>query len=269
MLGWSTLVSWGFWLLIGVAAYFLLPPLLILATQKMAASPELFEYDAQATPPPPAIASYFERNAAGLQACGFRRLSSLALPNAVPNVRAVLELFVNDETLDVAMVTAIFGMAADGPPLQTRYVEFMSEFQAHELRMIQTNNNLEVNAFAELPDMPTFRFPHVSDVPKLYRLHQALVERHAPRAAKKLTVLDDFRGDVIQYLQTKVLRECYQRQVATGYLRYDPDRDCFVPTFFGAYKMTWKVMWPGKPLIQMRFRHEGRRLEEDLLGFGE
>jgi hypothetical protein len=205
------LISLGTWLLVGVGVYVLLPPLLILFMQKMPASPQLFEYDAATTPPPAAIARYFETNRAGLEASGFRLLSSVALPNPVPNVRAVLELFVNDQTPDAAMVTAIFGVAPNAPPMQTRYVEFMAEFQAHELLMIQTNNNLEINAFAELPDAPTFRFPHVTDIERLYRLHRALVERDAPGAAKKVAVIDEFGGDVLDYLRTNVLRKCYER----------------------------------------------------------
>jgi hypothetical protein len=31
--------------------------------------------------------------------------------------------------------------------------------------------------------------------------------------------------------------------------------------------MTWKLMWPCKPVLQARYRKEGRRLEEELLGF--
>jgi hypothetical protein len=266
MLDWMDLAPLGFWLLVGGGAYFVVPPLLILFTQKMAASPQIVEYDATTSTPPPLIADYFARCAVGLQASGFRRLSSVALPDPVPNVRAILELYVHEANRDAAMVSAVFGIAPNTPTLQTRYVEFISEFHAHELQMIQTNNNLEVGAFPELPDAPTFRFPQVADAERLYRLHRELVERHARAATKSVPVLDEFHGNVTEYLRTKVLRESYERQVATGYLRYNRDRDCYVPTVVGAFKMTWKLMWPAKPIIQNRYRHNGRRLEEELLG---
>jgi len=263
---WLDLIPLGFWLLVGVAGYFVLLPLPILFTQKMAASPQIVEYDAATSTPPRAIADYFARCAAGLRACGFRRLSSVALPDPVPNVRAILELYVHEANRDTAMVTAVFGIVPGTPTLQTRYVEFISDFPEHELRMIQTNNNLEVGAFPDMPDAPTFRFPHVVDVERLYRLHRELVDHHARTAAKSLPVLDRFHGDVTDYMRTKVIRESYERQVETGYLRYDRDRDCFRPTVSGAYKMTWKLMWPAKPLIQHGYRKDGRRLEAELLG---
>ena len=259
-----TFAWWGMWIVVGIACYWLLPPLLILATQRMEASPQIVEYDREQTPPPRPVARYFQEKHEGLEACGFRRLSSILLPNPLPNVRAVLELYVHDRNSDAALVTAIFGVSNVAPPMQARYVEFIAQFRGHDVTMIQTNDNREVSAFPDSPGEPTFRFPHVKDVQKLYALHQALVERHGGGARKYLAVLDEFRGDVAEYLQVRVLREAYERQVQNGFLRYDEARDCFVPTFTGAYRMTWKLLFPVKQLIQARYRNEGRRLEQQL-----
>ncbi len=261
---WPEYAWWGFWIFVGIACYWLLPPLLILATQKMEASPELVEYDPEETPPPRSVARYFKEEREGLEGCGFRWLSSVLLPNPVPNVRAVLELYAHDRNSDAAMVTAIFGVSDTAPPMQARYVEFIAQFRGHDVTMIQTNDNRDVSAFPDSPDEPTFRFPHVKDVQKLYALHQALVDRHGGGARKYLAVLDEFRGNVAEYLRVRVLREGYERQVRGGMLRYDERRDCFVPTVAGAYRMTWKLLWPVKPLIQSRYWNWGKRLEKEL-----
>lgn len=249
----------------GLALYFLGPPLLVLMTQRMEGSPEIIEYDPEETPPPRETARFFDDCDVGLSACGFRLVSAVVLPDAAPNVLTVIELYAHDRNQDNAMVVAMFGETADGPPLQARYVEFVTELRGSELEMIVTNNNLEVGAFPDRDESPTFRLPQVQDLRRLYDAHQQLVERHARGAQKQLSVFDRFGGDVAEFLAVRVLGESYEYQTTTGYLRYDRERDCYVPTFLGAYKMTWRILPPMKQFTQSRYRREGQRLERELL----
>ncbi|HUG17516.1 MAG TPA: hypothetical protein VMM56_00965 [Planctomycetaceae bacterium] len=246
------------------AAYFLGVPLLILATFKMDATPEVVEFDPDRKRPPKDVVGFFQRMHEQLEAIGFERLASVIVPSPAPNVRAVLALYVNRHKQDAALVTAMWGLADGAPPLHTRYVEFMSEFRDGPLEQLLTNNNDEINAFAENPSMPTFRMPHISKMDRLYRYHQALLRREAPESPKKLTVLDDYNGDVCGYLSVGVLREGFKRQIPTGYLKYDQTQKVFKATVWGAYRMTWKNLPPIKNFIQARYRSSGIRLENEL-----
>lgn len=261
---WNEVLHSGIWVVVAVCGYWLVPPLLILVTYKMHGSPEVVEFDPDVTPPPTSVARYFAENRTTLEDCGFRRLASVVLPDPTPNVKAVLELFVNDQNQDAAMVSAFFvtGVGAASPP--KRYVEFATEFPGGEFEELQTSNNIIVGAYPDLTKSPTFRFPHVTDVEQLYRLHQALLEREAGGSRKVLLVLDEFGGDVSEYLRVKVFRGCCERHVGTGYLRYNEPRDCFVATVFGAYLMSWKQMWPTKWIIQAGYARDGKRLERKL-----
>ncbi len=252
------------WAVLGLAgAYFLGVPLLILVNQRMPANPEIVEFDDSATLPE-VVSDYFYECEHELTEAGFERVASLALPDPVPNVRAILQIYVNDPKSTACMVTAMFGIAEVGPPLQSRYVEFVTRFNGGDLEMVQTNNSTDISAFADVPESPAFRFPHVTEVARLADYHEQLVDRTATGTPRSLAVLDEFGGDVVKYLRVKAFKEAYERQVETGYLRYDSGQDCYRPTFGGAYKMTWKNLWPIKPLLLSRIRAAGKRLESEL-----
>jgi hypothetical protein len=257
-----------FWIVstvLGIAgAYLFLTPLLILATFKMDGTPDVVEFDPEQKRPPRDVVGFFQRMHDELEAIGFERLAAVIVPSPAPNVRAVLALYVNRETRDAALVSAMWGLAEGAPPLHTRYVEFMSEFRDGPLEQLLTNNNDEINAFPESPTIPTYRLPHIRKMDRLYRFHQTLVRRDAPETPKKLTVLEEFDGDVCRYLSVGVLREGFQRQIETGYLKYDQAADVFKPTVWGAYRMTWKNLPPFKNLIQAGYRRSGNQVEEEL-----
>ena len=254
-------LAWAVLSLAGV--YFFGVPLLILTSQRMPANPEIVEFD-DSTALPEIVSDYFYECEHDLDESGFQRVASLALPDPVPNVRAILQIYINESQSTACMVTAMFGIAEVGPPLQTRYVEFVTRFGGGDLQMVQTNNSTEINAFADVPESPAFRLPHVTDVSRLADYHEQLVDRTAPGTPRSLAVLDEFGGDVVEYLRVKAFKEAYERQVETGYLRYDSGQDCYRPTLGGAYKMTWKNLWPIKPLILARTRSSGKRLESEL-----
>jgi hypothetical protein len=176
----------------------------------------------------------------------------------------VLELYVHDEDREAALVSAIYGITAQERPLEMRYVEFMAQFAGGDVRVVQTNNTSEVGSFPPLPQDLTFRFPHVADLDRLYRLHRALVRRHAGRQRRGLRVVEDFGGDATAYFREVVFRKAFQDQESTGYLRYNAVQDCWQPTLKGAYLMTWRELWPIKPMIRARVRRRGLRLEREL-----
>lgn len=245
--------------------YYFLLPLLILFKQRFSADVEIGVFDPQKTPPPPSLARYFAETDAELVECGFRRLASLALPAPVPHVIAVLQMYVHDGTRDAALVSVIFGVP-EGPAkaLELRYVEILSRFRDSDLEILHTNNANQVGSFPEVPEALTFRLPQVTDLRRLFSYHQALLQRHAPRATKCLRVIEEFDGDAVRYLREAAFRESYERHVRTGYLHYFAAQDCWRATVIGAYLMTWKELWPFKSALRTRVRRDGRRLEESL-----
>ncbi len=261
----SSIIS-GALIFAGLAgAYFLLVPLLILANQRFRADVHIVPFDPAETPPPPALAEFFRETDFALVGLGFRCLGSFVLPDAMPNVQGVLQLYANDKTRDAALVTALYATVVNSrqPPMQLRYTEFVSRFTSADLRIIHTNNTDNPGSLPPLATDLTFRFPHIEYLVTLYRLHEALVQRHAGARQKTLRVMDEYRGDAVAYLRDVAFREAYQDQVPTGYLRRSAG-ESWRPTIKGAYLMTWKELWPIKQIIRAEVRRKAKLLERDL-----
>jgi hypothetical protein len=251
-----------------IAAYFFVTPLLIMQTLKLEARPKIVPFDSEQKKPPRDIVLFYESVDRQLNAAGFEQLTGVLLPAPVPNVRVILWLYVHRANRDAAMVTAMWAMAAGAPPMKTRYVEILSEYEDGPWEQILTNTNTEVNAFREPSTHLISRMPHVKKADQLYQYHQMIVRREGLESGKVLSVLDRYDGDVTRYLQEKVLCEEYDRQVEYGVLRLSPSGKYYKPTFLGAYPMTWKQLFPVKQIILSRFERQGRKLEEELRAQG-
>jgi hypothetical protein len=261
-LSWPNLVFAAVSLL---AAFYLLVPWLIYFSQRMNGNPRVVLFDLEQTPPPERIAAYFEDAGESLLGLGFEPYSCVALPDPMPNVRALCQVWVHAERRDAALVSAIFGIASNGPGMETCYTELLSRFTDDDLAAVQTNNATMVSAFPVLPNERTFRFPQVRSIGELDRLHRRLLEREAPASRKTVTLLDQFHGDLVAYFRW-ALTESYRKQESTGYLRRREEADHWRPTVKGAYLMTWSQLWPMSAIARARIRGHGRRLQQELLG---
>ena len=251
-----------------VAGFYLLIPWLIYLTQRMNGDPRIVIFDAEENRLPPQVAEYFDDAGESLLGLGFEPFPCVALPDPMPNVRAICQVWVHPERRDATLVSAIFGVAQNAGKMQTYYTEILSRFADEDLSTIQTNNAQIVSAFADLPDEPTFRFPQVKSVGELDRLHMRLVDRHSPGRRKVVTLLDKFDGDLEKYFRWALVNS-YRKQEATGYLAYNEHGNYWRPTIKGAYLMTWSQLWPMSAMALSRIRRRGLQLQRELLGFDD
>ncbi len=252
-----------------VAAWYLLMPWLIYFTQKMNGDPRIVLFDLEKSRPPQRTAHYLDEAGEVLMGLGYEPQPCVGLPDPMPHVKAILQLWIHPEDRDAALVSAIYGTNPQaGASLQIHYVEFLTKFVSSDIALIQTNNTATIGAFPELPNELTFKFPQVQDVGRLQRLHRRLVELHAPRARKTLPLVDEFHSDLPKYIR-HVLAESYRKQEATGYLQPVADSDAWRPTVRGAYLMTWSQMWPMTAFLKLQTRASARRLLAELEPAGE
>lgn len=148
------------------------------------------------------------------------------------------------------------------------YTEFLSRFDADEVALIHTNNTTMIGSFPDLPNELAFRFPQVKDIQRLDRLHQKLVDRHAPSARKIVSLYDRHEGRVVSYIRS-VLLDGYRKQEGTGYLVYREYGNYWRPTVKGAYLMTWALLWPMKAILLGRMYRRARQLLRELETTGE
>lgn len=251
-----------------VASFYLLIPWLIYSSQRMTGDPEIVLFDPKERPPPKRTARYLEETGETLLGLGFEPQPCVALPDPMPNVKAVTQLWIHPERQDAALVSAIFGVSPQVPTSQqVYYTEFLSRFDSEEVRVIQTNNVGTVSAFPDLPNELSFRFPMVKSVGQLERLHRKLVERRQPQARRIVSLTDKFKGNLEAYIRW-VLIDSYRKQEGTGYLVRDDGCNFWRPTVKGAYLMTWSQLWPMSMILKARMKARGwqqlRELNESL-----
>ncbi len=231
----------GLILLVLVTCAYLLLPLVIKATQKFRAEPSLDIFDPEINPIPQAAVEFFESTAREMEQVGFSIVEDVLVPNQVPNAISVFALFENSMEQDQAIAAVIWGFTEQGNIktilLRNDHVEFVTEFD--DGSEIDTNNT-EDCAFAPVSHKTVLRFPNVKRPSRLYRVHQRAVEEFATGKKKRRLPATE---QLIEELKRGVTKELHD-QIATGFLYLDSTQQYYLPTFKGAYLMSWKQMWP-------------------------
>lgn len=230
-----------FVVIIGIAVTYIGGPILIYFTQKMKARPRFETLEPSQMPGP--VADYVYSTANALRDAGFTPESYLCLPDAVPNVKAYLILLANHAAGDKAMVTALMSEMPDMPAtLGTVYVEFSTRYASG--RLVDTMNSRQLSSFPALPHEVKNQFPAIQDPLRLYEIHRHIMAKHAGIADNDRKVMFE-PGSAAAYL-AQVMAQGYEEQAAVGIMRrtVEADEEIYRPTWYGAFRMTWGLMFP-------------------------
>jgi hypothetical protein len=183
---------------------------------------------------------------AELRALGFADLGTWRHlgANRVTGRVALLE---HPETFDVAKVLVIWSRGSESVSLmfQTRFADGTEAVTA---------NNRVTAGFPRLPGITAAWLPEIRDPEELCEVHEQLrdaVARGQPRVG--------VGSDSAKFLRDGS-RRIHANWVATGYYRLDDDRGVYRPTWKGAVLITWRLLWPIKPLFRAWRRHKTTRL---------
>jgi hypothetical protein len=152
--------------------------------------------------------------------------------------------------LAVMMATPA-GVAAQLVEFATRFVDQSS---------VTTGNSKTPSVFVRPRSKPVYRFPWIQDPVRLYQLHQQLILRDKAGLAKDVPP----PGAEVERLLDGMRREM-QDQLAPRILRLDASGNSYRPTLLGAFRMTWKLLFPMKQLLGMVKLSNAKRLEKSLL----
>lgn len=251
-----------------IAAVLLFPgpfvwaPVLIFCVQKMSARPRTNRFNDDLPSLPTAPSEYFAQACESLSADGFEMVGMYYLPKAVPNVEGLLLLAANRQTDELALAAALYATGNGATTLKSMHVEFANRYANGQV--LGTGNAKELSCFAKIPGYDTVHFPQVDDLRRLYRLHVARCNSIAP-GGRRINRLDvEFGGDGELFLNA-ILAEEFARQVPVGYLWLDAAGENFRPTVKGACLMTWKLLWPVKPILLRNRARKAERLIAELL----
>ena len=253
-----------YWFGIAFAALFLLPyilgPIMLRMNMTQQAYPEVVPFPIDHPDLPEQVREHFDDVTEELARVGFEPVAGLALPRQMANVKAVILMFANRTTKDAAIATAIFADLLD-PPLQTAYTEIVSRYR--DDIVVQTNNSNQIGSFPMKEGVTNTQFPTIKQADRLYRIHQALCERHGSTAGKVLRLDEQFNGDAAAYLAF-AMREELTGQIDTGYMFLASGGEVFRPTLKGAFLMCWALLPPWKQIRFARRDAKERRLLEEL-----
>jgi hypothetical protein len=236
------------WAILMALLYYIGGPILIRLKQKAKAHPKFESLDASDIPD--VLAHYVYSTANALRDDDFTPEAYLSLPDQVPNVRAYLILLANRFAGDKAMVTVMMThQEGKTPQIGTHYVEFSTRYASG--KVVDTMNSQTLGAFKTLPGRVKTQMPQVQDPHLLYQIHRHVLDRLAgvtPGDAKEMYP----EGEAARYL-ADVLERSYDEQAALGLLYRDEERGetIFRPTWYGAFYMTWGLLFPIKQIRQM------------------
>ncbi len=241
-----------YWFLALAGLFYLGAPILLKFQQRMAAHPDLRPIDPADLPP--SASRYLQESAHALLKDGFTVSECVALPYPMTGIGASLIMLINRETGDEAMATAIFSTNAATPHIKTSYLEFSTRFE--DGHCVNTMNGKLLSSFPPDANDVNSQAPQVQDPNQLYRLHRFVLDRTGPHG--KPVVYE--KGQAIAYLAQKVLVDSYETQVERGWLMRDASGDAYLPTWKGAYIMTWQQLWPWSLVRRAQMQQKAREL---------
>ena len=255
--------------LYAIAVWFLLlylfGPIHIHRTQWSALEPDFKPFDPRGPESPPEVSEYYgevERELAGL---GFDPLRSYSTRNSSPNASGFVILFRNAGTSEVAKIIA--AVAVSGPVRNvSALLVFSTEF-ADGTEVVTSNNRSPRIHPPRRSPFHGFVFPEVREAGRLLEIHHALVRRFEDGRIR----IDPVSGDPDGYLSSREFHRPLANHVECGYYYRDEDAGVQRPTWKGAILMTWKLLWPAKPirfaLRCARARRLLRKLEAESGGW--
>ena len=201
---------------------------------------------------PPAVWRKFAEMLPKLEALGFAvagYVHHAGLPqDDIGRTDLYLALLRNDESGDLGTVTELFSQFKHVSS-NVSFISFYTELEGG--RSVATLNIPQVPVFKPDVRRPVFRFPDVGDPRFLYRVHRALLGRHAPGRRGVLPSA----GMEVPFLcdsESRALRH----QVECGYHYLDEAQGMCIPTWKGALLMTGRQMWGIRELLAARMRRQ-------------
>ena len=233
------------------AIYYLGGPLLVWRTHRQAAVPKL---EPLGQSPPAEGFSYFSSMAKCLTAMGFELIGYFGLAGDAPRVSGATGYFVHRKNGDAAIVISVF---AGGMPAR-KVLKFATRFS--DQSSLTTGNSGNPGVYIRPKEKPVYHFPHIESPEKLYHLHQALMPKFKPGIPKDPVKAGAEYDRMVEGMQNEK-----KTQVRFGLLKLDASATHYRPTFIGAFRMTWSLVFPVKQIRQVLASFRAKRLEKILI----
>jgi hypothetical protein len=164
---------------------------------------------------------------------------------------AKITLLENPQTLDVAKILVHTAGTR-------RHLTLAFQTRFDDGTELATANNQVTAGLPSLPGITVLWLPEVRDALQLLRVHSQV--RHRLGVDKRRRSVGQ---DPVAFLLEGQQR-MFDHQVKTGYYYLDEARGVYRPTWKGAFLITWRLLWPIRPLFRAWRRRPTHRLLREL-----
>jgi hypothetical protein len=234
-------------------AKYTLGPIIIRFKNSTSADPTFYvipEEQARVLFPPNFFAMIHE-----FEALGFSLVCHLSSSSIGNNLHGMISLLINRATKTFAEVTFVRSLAAEVPVAVT-YLEFHADFE--DGSQLETANSSTVRVFYDAPRKTVIKVPHLKDPNALYQVHLHLMKQRKVPAC-----LPSPGTETAHFINSA--KQSLAEQVALGFYVLDDTKQRYRPTWRGAYRATYRSLWPLKQIHERRQAQEGRRIAAEAL----
>jgi hypothetical protein len=226
-------------------------PIVIWLTMRQNANPSLQSYGHELTDPG---FQFLTESAAQMQAMGFELVGYFGYVGQTKNVNTFIAYLIHRRNGD----GGVAAMAVTAQGVGARMVEFSTRFA--DQGSVTTGNSKTIGVYVRPYHKPVYQFPGIQDPFRLYEIHQQLMVKSKPGMAKDIVQPGQEEARLVDGIRREM-----QDQLAPGILRLDSDGAFYRPTLFGAYRMTWRLLFPLKHVLSIARSMRAKRLEKELL----
>ena len=254
--------GWVYWavrlgggvLALAAAAYLLLP-LAIKFTQYLRVESQYQPFRREQLPPD--VMAFMDRVVWSVQPLGFVPAVLLGEAGGAPDTSTYAVLLPNPSTGDRCTASFTIGQHEHGR-LTTPVITFETQF--HDGTAISTSNFADAGVFPANPNENRLAIPGLNDVNLLWEIHR---RRRGRAPARKRPVLPPPGHEWAAQVEEDAREK--ERVRAAGYYTLDEAAGKYVPTWKGAYFMTWKLLIP---VGMLRRRAKRARAKRELAELG-
>jgi hypothetical protein len=192
-----------------------------------------------------------------LESLGFTNRGHFRISGSVPNGGAHVTLFENRQSRQYAKLFSTLITAGGVPTVKTTALAFFTDFD-DGLTLVTANNRTRPLTPRIRAHDGSLAVPWISDPRKLNEIHNACISHFGNDASRVDVPIKD---------PTDFLRKSHLKETAkfaeSGYYQLDEDARVYRLTWRGAILMTWKLLWPIKPIrAALSSRRSARVLHE-------
>ena len=243
---------WVYWLFI----HYVRSPITLYFTNVVSTRDETRTIDpAYPEPIDPDVLRRLEESERSLAALGFVDQHRTTDGGAAP-LMSVASTLEQPELGDYALILAQRSTLADASDPLTGTISFSAEFT--DGFHLSTSNVRATRFWPDAPTLDHVRFPEVTDVAELYRLHRLRVVARRAKATQRMTSRGRTPEQRLVHAKRHTL-DLHKHLVRSGYRRRTAG--ALRPTVRGAICSAWRVVFPWRHVDQWSMRRRARAVE--------